>query len=322
MMQVFCLGEKDRPSRVSTRLENYYQKISGNQRFPLRSHFSYGQKAKWREILPKNYPALIFYEVTSKSNQAEIDTITAIKRANPACLWVLIIKSKEDFFEIAGATHIGNILQNNLFDYELILSLTIRLMSGNIFGFEPYFSNGYKTTPREYKISGPISIKGIMDFFEEKFLSQIDSSQHFRLKTYFYEVLVNTIAYTVVNISPKDRDAGNFTFPSETFAPEERSFTISMAADKRKCAFAIRDSAGTLNRERILEKLRRQFVFGSEKHPPGILDFTGRGLFLILKDNQLMANIHRDRWAEIIFLHYYTKKPNKYSSLMVTEIGG
>lgn len=321
MIKVHYIGENEGKQESAKTLESFYFKIAQNQHFPLSSKFQYCHKKNWFQKIAKTLPALLYYEISSDNLEQEISTIQAIQAHNRGLIWVLLGKKNLDYLTVADRCGIGNILVDNQFDFDLIQHLTIRLMTGNIFGLGPYFNDNYLIEPTEVKIEGQVIIKDIVDHFENQYLSKLLPDIQFRIKTYFYELLVNTIAYTVLDITAKERDAGQYKFPSETYISPEKTFSYTIASDSEKCALCIRDSSGTLTRNRILGKVRRQYVFGQEKHPPGILDFTGRGLFLLLRDNQLMANIYAHCWTEIVFLHYYDKSKNKFESLFITQIG-
>ncbi len=143
---------------------------------------------------------------------------------------------------------------------------------------------------------------------------------NYKLRTYFYELLANTIAYSVVGLSVELRDSGAYTIPPQVEIPREKPFKISMAIDEEKYGFSIMDTSGTLSLQRILAKLRRQSAIGDEVRPPGIWDLTGRGLSLLLKDNRLIINIVRNSLTEVVFLHYREKSLNKYESIIIAEV--
>ncbi len=316
MIQAFFLG----PSQeISRKLKEHYQSFQMDPDYYLSSKISCGQKSNWKELLPKHSSAIIYYEV-SDSIEKEKAAIQEIKNTNPKFQWVLFANPDSDFFELASAFNIGNILRKNQFDASLIRALTIRLMTGNLFGFQPYFPNGYSLKPIHKTVTGATNLKDILDFFEKNFLPYIDPKLHNRMSTYFNELLVNTVTYSVTGMSEQDRDKGMLSISGETFTPVEKSFKISMAMDREKYAISIIDSTGTLSLKRILGKLRRQTKIGEEELPPGIWDLSGRGLSLILKDNRMIINILKNHYTEIIFLHYLEQELNKYESIIVTEL--
>ncbi|MFC1584949.1 hypothetical protein ACFL5V_05335 [Fibrobacterota bacterium] len=315
MIKSFFLGNSE---SIGIKLQDCYKKIRESDP-ELNIQFSAIKKHEWKANLPNESRILIFYEVTD-TPKIEIDTIHEIQDYNSDLQLVLLADPDIDYYEIAATYKIGNILKKNLFDHSVIRALTVRLMTGNLLGFKPYFPHGYEVGPLDKTVEGTFVIKDLMEFFEAEFLKYVGTSNRYRLRTYFYELLINTISYTVVGITSQKRDAGSYSIPPEIHVPEGKFFKISMAMDKEKCGFSILDTSGTLSLSRVLQKLRRQSIIGEEKHPPGMWDLTGRGLSLVLKDNRMIINIIQNAMTEIIFMHYKKKELNKYESVIITEI--
>ncbi|MBF0431908.1 MAG: hypothetical protein HQK83_11550 [Fibrobacteria bacterium] len=317
MINVFLIGKTE---TVRDKLTECYLKINKDSEYMLNVNFQYIQKDNWRQSLPRVPQGLVFFEITESDTKAEMLTIQNMLRIHRGLQLVLVTDSSIDYFEIARVYNIGNILKKDLFDHYVVRAITIRLMTGNIFGFKPYFPDGYTVGPLYKTVSGTVEMKDIMAFFEKEFLKYVDQEVNYKLRSYFYELLANTIAYSVVGITPDVRDSGLFDIPATIEIPEEKPFKISMAMDDEKYGFSIMDTSGSLSLQRLLIKLRRQSSIGDEAQPPGIWDLTGRGFSLLLKDNRLIVNIVRNSLTEVIFMHYREKALNKYESIIIAEI--
>ncbi len=317
MISVYFIGNSE---SLSKKLEACYKDINGDQEYDIHCDFQGMRKTCWPHIISTDKKGLLFYELTEDDTKTELETIHKIITQNIHLQWVLLASQEIDYFDIAARFKIGNIIRKSGFDSSVIRAITIRLMTGNVFGFSPYFPNGFTADPIIKTISGKISIKSIMEDFEHKVLSTIEGKARFRLKSYFYELLSNTIAYSVIGISSETRDAGLSSIPSEVVIPEDKPFKIMFSKDKEKYGISVMDTSGTLTLNRILNKLRRQVTIGNEPHPPGVWDLTGRGLSLIQKDNRLIINIVKRSITEIIFLHYKQPVLNKYESIIIAEL--
>jgi len=297
-----------------------YDEINSSEDFELRVDFKVGEKDKWQKYLSSDEKTLVYYEITEPTARVEKNIINQIQDYNSNLEWVILTDSSIDYFEIAQTYKIGNILKKDQYDSSIIRALSIRLLTGELFGFAPYFPDGFTRKPISWVVEGEVVTQDVMSRFEAEFLRDIPENEQYRLRTYFYELLVNAISYTIVGISSEERDEGVHNMPSKITVPSGQALKISMVLDEEKSGFSIMDNSGSLTLERILQKLRRQFAIGEEERPPGIWDLTGRGLSLILKDNRLIINILRNQITEIIFLHYNNSDCNKYESIIIADV--
>jgi len=316
MINSYYLGKS---SATALKLQEFYAKLTEDPHFFLSTQFAHCDKSQWDKVIPKSQTALVYFETDNLVDE-EIKLLQSIKEHNPKLQWVLLVDSSLDYFTIAKTFQIGNILLKEKFDISMVRALSIRLMTGNLFGFDPYFLNGYTTDPIVKTVEGKTNLKDLLTYFEKNFLPHVIPVMHNRISTYFNELLVNTVSYSVEGVTPEERDNGKLQISGDTFTPSHKSFKISMAIDHEKYGLSITDSTGLLTLNRILEKLRRQTRIGDEQHPPGIWDLSGRGFALIQKDNRMIFNILKGVSTEIIFLHYLEPSMNKYESIIVTEL--
>jgi len=79
------------------------------------------------------------------------------------------------------------------------------------------------------------------------------------------------------------------------------------------------DQKGTLRSSRILKKLQRHTSFDIGDLPTGLEDPTGRGLFILSRQTRLVVNVLLGLKTEVILMHFFDEKKNKYQSLIINE---
>jgi hypothetical protein len=275
----------------------------------------------WESALPSQGSGLVLLELdVGDSATLAAMALAEARVRNPALQWVLVTDDQVDYFEVARAFKIGNVVKRGRFDSAMLRALTIRLMTGNIFGFGPYFPHGYEVGPLHRIYSGWVDTAEVIqethDFFQE--FTRAPEAGYFRM--FIHELLTNTLSYAVEGITPEKRDQEGVTASARLYIPERRAIKVSLAVDQEKVGVAVLDSTGNLTLSRVLEKLRRQSRIGDEKMPPGMLDETGRGMSLVYRYSRFIVNILRGIRTESIFLQYHEAELNRYESIIVTEV--
>jgi hypothetical protein len=270
--------------------------------------------------LPSKGRCLALVEVAREAGDIESALIAALRERNAQVQVVLCAEDDVDYFSIAEKFRIGNVLKKGRFDSATLHALSIRLLTGNIFGFDPYFANGYTVGPLFRTYAGKVEVE---EAIKEAFgickpYVHPDETGNFRM--FLHELLTNTFAYAIEGITPEDRDTKLLGPPPEVFIQERRAIKVSLAADDEKVGLSVMDSTGSLSMLRILQKLRRQSKIGGEKLPPGIWDESGRGMSLVYRYSRFIVNILSGVRTETIFLQYRRKELNRFESIIITEV--
>jgi hypothetical protein len=263
---------------------------------------------------------MVFVEITDAGTLGESRLISEIGARNPSLQMVLLADDGVDYFRIAQDFRIGNVIKKNRFDDAIIQALTIRLLTGNIFGFAPYFPDGFTVGPLYRAFAGTVRVESAI---EECFLAckpYVAPEELPSFRIFMHELMLNTFAYAIEGITPEDRDAKLLKAPPEVFIPERRAIKISLVADREKLAVSVMDSTGSLSMLRVLEKLRRQSKIGAEKMPPGIWDESGRGISMVYRYSRFIVNILKGVRTETIFMQYQEQERNRFESIIITEV--
>lgn len=314
---VFFLG-KD--VALGERLCRTYLSIDWDPAYRLDPDVQMCSRDAWDHILPRSGPALIFLEMMPGDAGEESRLVEAVRAHNANLQVVLLVDSSTDYFLVARNCALGNILKKDQFDASILGALTIRLLTGNIFGFEPYFPNGYAFGPIFKTFHGGVVLDRLITTCFEYFIPHVPKEHASVFKCFIHELLVNTVAYAIGGITPEDRDKNLTSAPSEVFIPERRAIKVSLVGDHEKNAISVQDSSGQLSMLRVLEKLRRHTCVGEETMPPGMWDGSGRGMSLIQKDSRFVVNILKGVRTETIFMHYLKEELNRYESVIMTEV--
>ncbi len=279
----------------------------------------------WRSVVPKEGRSLVFVEIAAgKGNPSgtvdDASLIRELRDFNRSLQIALLADDDADYFAIAQEFHIGNVLKKKAFDTSILRALTIRLLTGNIFGFGPYFPNGFVVGPLFRTFVGRVVVEEmILECFQvcKPYLNPEEVSN---FNIFLHELLTNTFSYAIEGISPEDRDSKLLRAPPVVHITERRAIKIALVTDEEKIGFAVTDSTGSLSMLRVLQKLRRQSRIGGEKMPPGVWDESGRGISMVYRYSRFIVNILKDVRTEIIFLQYHRQELNRFESIIITEV--
>ncbi len=304
---------------LAERLQHCYESIEWDPEYHVRPVFHSLTRHQADSGLPARGEGLVFIE-TSDDVVEESALILYLQQRNPRLQLVLLAEDDIDYFKVASRGHIGNILKKGRFDASVVRALTVRLATGNIFGFAPYFPNGYSLGPLIRTYAGTVDLAELIQDTYEFFGECVPEENQLHFRMFLHELLSNTFAYAIGGISPDERDQLGAQPPPRLFIPDRKGIKVSLAADAEKVGVSVQDSTGNLSLLRVLEKLRRQSRIGGETAPPGLLDETGRGISLVYRYSRLIVNILRGVRTETIFLQYHREEMNRYESIIVTEV--
>lgn len=277
--------------------------------------------AKGRGLVYVEVTYGVFAGAAREAREApESRLIREIGERNPSLQIVLLADDGVDYFRIARDFRIGNVIKKGRFDEGIIRALTIRLLTGNIFGFSPYFPDGFEVGPLFRTFSGRVQVESAIEECFAACRPYVSPDESASFRVFLHELMLNTFAYAIEGITPEERDAKLLKAPPEVEIPERRAIKISLVKDREKLGVSVMDSTGSLSMLRVLEKLRRQSRIGDEKMPPGIWDESGRGISMVYRYSRFIVNILRGVRTETIFLQYHERDLNRFESIIITEV--
>jgi hypothetical protein len=305
---------------LAGRLRDCYAGIAWGAEYRLVPRFQAAPAKDWRSVLPAAGPGMAFVQITDAGTEGESNLIRGIGAMNPGLQIVLLADDEVDYFQIATDFRIGNVIKKNRFDAAVVHALTIRLLTGNIFGFGPYFPMGFKVGPLYRTFSGHVAIETVIEECFQACLPYINPEELTSFRIFIHELMINTFSYAIEGISPEDRDNKLLRPRPEVDIAERRAIKVSLVSDDEKVGVSVMDSTGSLSMLRVLQKLRRQSKIGGEKMPPGIWDESGRGISMVYRYSRFIVNILKGVRTETIFLQYHKKELNRFESIIITEV--
>ncbi len=305
---------------LAGRLKECYAGISWGAEYRMVPRFQALPAKEWRSALPAAGPGMAFVEITDAGTEGESKLIREIGVMNSGLQVVLLADDDVDYFQIASGFRIGNVIKKNRFDTAIVHALTIRLLTGNIFGFAPYFPAGFTVGPLYRTFSGHVAIETVIEECYQACQPYVNADELSSFRIFIHELLINTFSYAIEGISPEDRDTKLLRPRPEVDIAERRAIKISLVTDHEKVGVSVMDSTGSLSMLRVLQKLRRQSKIGGEKMPPGIWDESGRGMSMVYRYSRFIVNILKGVRTETIFLQYHEKELNRFESIIITEV--
>jgi hypothetical protein len=305
---------------LASRLASCYAGITWGEEYRMVPHFEGRPAREWRGALPAKGPGMAFVEITDAGTEGESNLIREMAAYNPGLQVVLLADDEVDYFQIATDFRIGNVLKKNRFDTAIVQALTIRLLTGNIFGFGPYFPQGFTVGPLYRTYSGLVNIEAVIEECFQACAPYVNPEELSSFRIFMHELLTNTFSYAIEGITPEDRDSKLLRPRPVVEIAERRAIKISLVTDHEKVGVSVMDSTGSLSMLRVLQKLRRQSKIGGEKMPPGIWDESGRGMSMVYRYSRLIVNILKGVRTESIFLQYNEKILNRFESIIITEV--
>jgi len=308
-------------SRNQDLLVAAYTQLARRNLLPFEINVEVNPSSERIETLRTTTQCLIFFELCpekSDENTRRLDTIRK-KFSTAGHQLVLLASSQFDYLSLALQFDIGNILLDNLFDIHVIAALTKKLLTDDFFGFSAFFPNGYPVFDRKYEIKGDVKISRLEETFFQDFIDTLEEEQRYNFSFYITELAVNALAYGVYGITAEERDQEGTALPPVIQVPDREAIHVHIVRDFEKYGISVIDQKGTLRSSRILKKIRRHSSFNPGELPPGIEDTSGRGLFLLSQQTRLVVNILLNQKTEVILMHFFDEKKNKYQNLIINE---
>lgn len=264
---------------------------------------------------------LVFVETDPENPAESTQRLNTIRRMfrNEGHQFILLANSQFDYLSLALQFDIGNILLDNQIDPQIIAAMTKKLLANDFFGFSAFFPEGYPLFDQRYEIKGEVRISRFEDLFFRDFTDTLSEAQKNSFSFYITELAVNALAYGVYGITAEEREQEGAALPPVIQVSDDEAIQVHIVRDSEKYGISIMDQKGSLRSSRILKKIQRHTSFSPEELPPGIADLTGRGLFLLSQQTRLVVNILLGRKTEVILMHFFDERRNKYQSLIINE---
>ena len=201
----------------------------------------------------------------------------------------------------------------------MIWAITRKLLFEDFFGFKPFFPKGYTEFDKTYHFSGNFDLNEVViDSFQD-FLPRLDNESRLNFTTAISELTVNALSYGVYGITPEEREKDQAINPRFVEVPEDKAIQFQIVEDEEKWGLSVTDQTGSLTLTRVLNKIERHTTFYDRPIPAGIEDLSGRGLFLLSRQNRLIINILNKVKTEIILMRFKDPSLNKYQSFIINE---
>ena len=265
--------------------------------------------------------SLVFIEIHKKDSVESFQTLGEFQKkwANNPVQEVLIVDPNQNYFDVARQFKIGNILFNNNFDLPMIWAITRRLLFEDFFGLKAFFPKGFNEFDQSYTFSGKFNFNDILTKAFQDFIPRLDEVSKYNFTTAISELTVNALSYGVYGITPEDREANQTLSPRFVEVPTEKAIQFHIVEDDEKWGLSVTDQTGSLTLNRVLEKIERHTAFNDRPIPAGIEDLSGRGLFILSRQNRLVINILNTIKTEIIIMRFKDSVLNKYQSFIINE---
>src|SRR5688572_24597247 len=114
---------------LAGRLQACFRGISWGEEYRIEPVFRGLPAAQWRSAVPEKGRGMAFIEITQAGTADETGLIRAIGESNSGMQIVLLADDDADYFQIATAFRIGNVIKKTRFDADIIQALTIRLLT-------------------------------------------------------------------------------------------------------------------------------------------------------------------------------------------------
>lgn len=307
-------------SEIARRLEACFGEIVWEEDYRIAPAFLACPASHWRQHVPPEGRGLVIVEISKTRSEADAALIRELRLFNESLQMALLADDDADYFSIAQDFHIGNVLKKKGFDTSMVRALTIRLLTGNIFGFAPYFPHGFAVGPLFRTYVGRVVVDEVIEECYQACKPYVDPLEVSSFKIFLHELLLNTFSYAIEGITAEDRDSKLLHTPPVVHIEERRAIKITLVTDDEKVGFSVQDSTGSLSMLRVLQKLRRQSRIGEEKMPPGIWDESGRGISMVYRYSRFIVNILKGVRTEVIFLQYHRQELNLFESIIITEV--
>lgn len=233
---------------------------------------------------------------------------------------ILLAQGDEDYFDLAIFYGVANVLFSQQFDTAMVRALLQRLLGTSFFGHEPFFLEPHSLYEQQVILAGAVNRSGLIDRLFSEYLDLLGDAQvRHRFHAHISELLTNAFAYGVLGISPEERDSNSVKIPTVVNIPPGKEIKVHIIQDHEKYGISVKDRQGRLTLLRVLQKLRRHTRLPGQEFPPGVEDLTGRGLYIVSRQNRLIINILSDVQTEIILLSYFSEEKNRYKSLIINE---
>lgn len=217
------------------------------------------------------------------------------------CNIVIISNDEENYFEFAIEHNICNIIHIDRLNEGLLLGILKRFLKKDL-SLRAYFEQKTTIFDKRYSLSNIVSMHRLIETKFVDFIKIIPSELKNTFIINCHELVTNALAYGGLGITAHTRDVNVYDLGKSVCIPRGKDIIIHLIMNKERYGISVKDFAGTLTVQRILERIRRQSVVAGETIPQGIEDYTGRGLAILSHHGLLTFSIKPEEYTEVSFI--------------------
>ena len=247
-----------------------------------------------------NMPGMKGYELLKEIGDIAPETKTALITAY----------NVDEYVRIAKHHGICNIISKTTpFNFDEVEALVRGLITGDIFGIEKHLHPGFQLLGSHILQNSNQSKEVRSDILKN--LPPFKKEDH-EVKLVLDEIMTNAIYHSSV------LETGGKKYPEYKYVEldEPEYVHVNYGSDHEKICISIVDNQGTLDKERVL------YLIDRHVHAEGILDESGRGIFMSrLFADRIIINIEPKNKTEFIIIFYLEPTAFKgYKPLYINQL--
>jgi hypothetical protein len=205
-------------------------------------------------------------------------------------------------------------------DETILLGILKTLLKKDLH-LEPFFEKEKNTFDKRYSLSGTICINNLVENTFADFIKKIQNNTKNTFIINCHELVTNALAYGVLGITAQTRDNMAYDIGKYIEIPKGKEVNVHLLMNEDLYGISVMDYRGSLTIKRILERIRRQSIVGTETIPQGIEDYSGRGLAVLGHHGVLNIAIKPNEFTVVSLIsHLKAGFEKKSISILATEL--
>jgi len=270
-----------------------------------------GQKAL--EIVRNQDVALVISDIQMPGMKG-YELLGEVKKINPQIKRMLITAySVDEYIRCALEHDVGTIYSKSaLFSHEEFAQDIKKIITGDIFGLEHYFSD--ISAGQHFFVTASSQIDHVCQKICDTYP---DVNRRSKLNIILHEIIVNAFVYGGSGWSNRNRKA----FDWNKVLREQQAVSVQYQYDDTKFAVSVCDNAGLLRKEDCLKSIYRQVTTDEHGLPIGLLDEHGRGIFLTRRYiDKVQVNVDPGKKTEVLLINYFHTPPVDNKPILVNQL--